>query len=171
MFCFESVYHYPEMHFMYLMECFFFAFIFYIGNMLFEGTFSMNFFLDKKMLWKKFYIALKLSQFQKASIFTLFKVLTFIYIFFSYTKTDMECWTYLQIAFPRLLVIHLAPGPQGDGLQGSGFSTQRWPSQTYPDLQSGSITHSGPQPVIVSGLGINPGLHLETKVCRLMIDG
>ena len=73
------------MHFMYLMECFFFAFIFYIGNMLFEGTFSMNFFLDKKMLWKKFYIALKLSQFQKASIFTLFKVLSFIYIFFLYT--------------------------------------------------------------------------------------
>ena len=88
MFCFESVYHYSEMHFMYLMECFFFAFIFYIGNMLFEGTFSMNFFLDKKMLWKKFYIALKLSQFQKASIFTLFKVLTFIYVHFLFIHKD-----------------------------------------------------------------------------------
>ena len=41
--------------FMYLMECFFFAFIFY--NMLFVieiGTFSINFFLGKKKLWKKF---------------------------------------------------------------------------------------------------------------------
>ena len=42
---------------MYLMECFFFAFIFYVANMLFVieiGTFSMNFFLGKKKLWKKF---------------------------------------------------------------------------------------------------------------------
>ena len=29
------------------------------------------------------------------------------------------------------------------------------------NLQSGSITHSGPHPVMVSGLGINPGKHLQ----------
>ena len=70
--------------------------------------------------------------------------------------------TYLQIALPTLLVIQTAPGPQGDGSQGSGFSTHLWFSQTYPVEQSGSITHSGLHPVMVSGLGIKPGLHLKT---------
>ena len=29
---------------------------------------------------------------------------------------------HLQIGFPNLLAIHMVPGPQGDGLHGSGFS-------------------------------------------------
>ena len=66
------------------------------------------------------------------------------------------------MALPTLLVIQTAPGPQGDGSQGSGFSTHLWFSQTYPVEQSGSITHSGLHPVMVSGLGIKPGLHLKT---------
>ena len=64
---------------------------------------------------------------------------------------------YRQIGFPILFGEHVAPGPQGDGLQGSGFSTHLWFWQTNPYWQSGSRTHSGPHPVIVSGLGINPG--------------
>ena len=69
--------------------------------------------------------------------------------------------SYLQMGFPRLLTMQMAPGPQGDGLQGSGFSTHLWFWQTYPVLQSGSRTHSGPQPVMVSGFGMRPGSHLE----------
>ena len=45
-------------------------------------------------------------------------------------------------------------GPHGEGLQGSGFSMHLWFSQTKPLSQSGSLTHSGPQPVMVSGLGM-----------------
>ena len=59
--------------------------------------------------------------------------------------------------------MQMVPGPQGDGLQGSGFSTQCWFWQTKPVRQSGSTTHSGPHPVIVSGLGIKPGSHLKFK--------
>ncbi len=73
---------------------------------------------------------------------------------------------YLQMGFPRLLTMHVAPGPHGDGLHGSGFSMHRWFWQTYPVLQSGSRTHSGPQPVMVSGLGTRPGSHL--KKCKSM---
>ena len=29
---------------------------------------------------------------------------------------------HLQIGFPNLFAMHMVPGPQGDGLQGSGFS-------------------------------------------------
>lgn len=68
---------------------------------------------------------------------------------------------HLQIGFPFLLGVQVVPGPQGDGLQGSGFSIHFWLAQTNPYLQSGSTTHSGPQPVMVSGLGINPGKHLQ----------
>ena len=64
---------------------------------------------------------------------------------------------YLQIALPEWSSIQFAPGPQGDGSQGSGFSTQKLFSHTKPRcLQSGSLVHSGPHPVIVSGLGTNP---------------
>ena len=63
-----------------------------------------------------------------------------------------------------LLTMQVAPGPQGDGLQGSGLSTQRWFWQTNPVRQSGSTTHSGPQPVMVSGLGTNPGSHLNITI-------
>ena len=71
------------------------------------------------------------------------------------------CTTYLQIGFPMLFGEHVAPGPQGDGLHGSGFSTHLWFWQTYPYWQSGSRTHSGLQPVIVSGLGIKPAWHRQ----------
>ena len=37
---------------------------------------------------------------------------------------------YLQIAFPSGLTVQTAPGPQGLGSQGSGFSTHLWLSQT-----------------------------------------
>ena len=57
--------------------------------------------------------------------------------------------------------MHLAPGPQGLGLHGSGISMQRCSRHTSPRLHSKSATHSGPQPVIVSGFGINPGLHWQ----------
>ncbi len=67
------------------------------------------------------------------------------------------------MGLPRLLTIQVAPGPHGDGLHGSGFSTQRWFWQTKPVRQSGSWTHSGPQPVMVSGFGTNPGSHLKLK--------
>ena len=65
------------------------------------------------------------------------------------------------MGLPFLFGVQVVPGPQGDGLQGSGFSMQRWLSHTKPYLQSGSITHSGPHPVIVSGFGISPGLHRQ----------
>lgn len=55
----------------------------------------------------------------------------------------------------------IAPAPQGVGLHGSGSSTHFWLSQIYPVLQSGSIVHSGPQPVMVSGLGIKPAKHRQ----------
>ena len=42
---------------------------------------------------------------------------------------------------------YLLPGPQGEGLQGSGFSTHLWFWQTQPWLQSGSMTHSGLHPI------------------------
>ncbi len=48
----------------------------------------------------------------------------------------------LQIGFPAELTEQVAPGPHGEGLQGSGFSTQRLFWQTRPDRQSGSTTHS-----------------------------
>ena len=64
------------------------------------------------------------------------------------------------MALPEGSTIQWAPGPHGEGSQGSGFSTHRWFSQTYPYSQSGSLTHSGLQPVIVSGLGIKPSWHL-----------
>ena len=69
----------------------------------------------------------------------------------------------LQMAFPLESSIHCDPGPQGEGLQGSGFSTHLCHacSQTKPLLQSESLVHSGPHPVIVSGLGINPGWQLH----------
>ena len=60
--------------------------------------------------------------------------------------------------------MQMVPGPQGEGLQGSGFSTHFWFSQTNPVLQSGSRTHSGPHPVMVSGFGIRPGSHLKIQV-------
>ena len=40
--------------------------------------------------------------------------------------------SYRQIALPVWSTIQLAPGPQGDGSQGSGFSTQKLFSQTKP---------------------------------------
>merc|ERR1719232_39632 len=56
----------------------------------------------------------------------------------------------------------MVPGPQGLGSQGSGFKTHFWFSQIYSLLaQSGSTTHSGLHPVMVSGLGISPGSHLQ----------
>ncbi len=67
------------------------------------------------------------------------------------------------MGFPRLFTIQIAPGPHGEGLQGSGFSTHCWFWQTKPVLQSGSRTHSGPHPVIVSGFGTRPGSHLNCK--------
>jgi hypothetical protein len=33
---------------------------------------------------------------------------------------------HLQIGFPRELTMQMVPGPQGEGLQGSGLSMQRW---------------------------------------------
>ena len=66
-----------------------------------------------------------------------------------------------QIALPELVIIQRAPGPQGLGVQGSGLSWHRWPRHTCPRLHSKSATHSGPQPVIVSGLGTRPGLHWQ----------
>ena len=35
---------------------------------------------------------------------------------------------------------------------------------TCPDLQSGSLVHSGPQPVIVSGLGMSPASHWHSAL-------
>jgi len=68
---------------------------------------------------------------------------------------------HLQIGCPFLFGEQVVPGPQGDGLHGSGFSTHFWLAQTNPYLQSGSTVHSGPHPVIVSGLGISPAKHLQ----------
>jgi len=73
--------------------------------------------------------------------------------------------SHLQIGllnlFPTFGAEQTAPGPQGEGLHGSGSSTHLWFKQTSPVLQSGSLTHSGPHPVIVSGLGIIPGTQLQ----------
>ena len=77
---------------------------------------------------------------------------------------------YLQIGFPIGLTEQTAPRPQGLGLHGSGLSMHRWFSQTKPPRQSGSITHSGPHPVIVSGFGTNPWLHLHQNKVKLMSE-
>lgn len=69
--------------------------------------------------------------------------------------------SHLQIAFPDPVTEQRAPGPQGDGSQGSGLFTHLWLWQTYPRWQSGSMTHSGPQPVIVSGFGMRPASHWQ----------
>ena len=79
-----------------------------------------------------------------------------------------EPLTYLQIALPIWFVVHTAPGPQGLGSQGSGFSTHRWFKQTSPVWQSGSLTHSGPHPVMVSGFGIMPGTQLQMALPTLL---
>ena len=69
----------------------------------------------------------------------------------------------IKIVFkkPAMFTVQTAPGPQGDGSQGSGFSTHLWLWQTKPLWQSGSTTHSGLQPEMVSGLGMRPGWHLQ----------
>ena len=69
--------------------------------------------------------------------------------------------------FPILGAVQTAPGPQGEGLHGSGSSTHLWFKQTSPELQSGSLTHSGPHPVMVSGLGIIPGTQLQMALPTL----
>ena len=77
--------------------------------------------------------------------------------------------TNLQIGFPFGPTLQVAPGPQGLGKQGSGLSIHFWFSQTKSPGQSGSITHSGPQPVIVSGLGTKPGWHLKIKKVKMYL--
>ena len=74
----------------------------------------------------------------------------------------------LAYRLPCLGAVHLAPGPQGEGLQGSGSSTHLWFKQTYPLEQSGSLVHSGPHPVMVSGLGIRPGSQLQMALPTLL---
>ena len=44
--------------------------------------------------------------------------------------TKQHVFMYLQIALPYPFVVQTAPGPQGLGLQGSGFSIHLWFSQT-----------------------------------------
>jgi len=73
----------------------------------------------------------------------------------------MRPGSHLQMALPEPVTEQTAPGPQGDGKQGSGFSTHLWSLQTSPLWQSGSLTHSGPQPVMVSGLGMRPGWQVQ----------
>lgn len=68
---------------------------------------------------------------------------------------------HLQIEFPLKVTVQVAPGPQGEGTHGSGFSTHFWSLQMKPCRQSGSLVHSGLHPVIVSGFGISPGEHLQ----------
>ena len=75
---------------------------------------------------------------------------------------------HLHMGLPCALGVQVVPGPQGYGLHGSGFSTHRWLLQTKPYLQSGSIVHSGPHPVIVSGLGMSPALHLQIGLPSLL---
>ena len=50
------------------------------------------------------------------------------------------------MGLPWALAVQEVPGPQGLGWQGSGLSTHRWSRHTRPYWQSGSTTHSGPQP-------------------------
>ena len=76
--------------------------------------------------------------------------------------------TYLQIALPIPFVMQTAPGPHGLGSHGSGFSAHRWFKQTSPYWQSGSLTHSGPHPVMVSGFGIMPGTQLQMALPTLL---
>lgn len=57
--------------------------------------------------------------------------------------------------------MHSVLGPHGEGWQGSGLGTHLWLWHTLPCWQSGSRVHSGPQPVMVSGLGISPGSHRQ----------
>ena len=63
---------------------------------------------------------------------------------------------------PFWFSIHCAPGPQGDGLHGSGFEIHlcHCTSHTKPELQFESTKHST-QPSMESGIGTNPGLHLK----------
>ena len=69
--------------------------------------------------------------------------------------------SHLQIGLPAKFAVQMAPGPQGLGTQGSGLTTHFWFLQTNPCWQSGSLTHSGPHPVIVSGFGMRPGSHRQ----------
>jgi len=77
---------------------------------------------------------------------------------------------HLQMAFPVLVTEQSAPGPHGDGTQGSGFSIHFWFWQTNPLWQSGSMTHSGLHPEMVSGFGIRPGWHLQIALPVLVTE-
>ena len=80
-----------------------------------------------------------------------------VIVFCFSTAMGMSPGLHQHMGFPVKLTVQLAPGPQGEGLQGSGLSTHLWLVQTNPCLLSGSLTHSGLHPVIVSGFGISPG--------------
>jgi len=69
---------------------------------------------------------------------------------------------------PCFCAVQKAPGPQGEGLHGSGSSTHLWFKHTSPLRQSGSRTHSGAHPVMVSGLGIMPGTQLQMALPSLL---
>ena len=83
------------------------------------------------------------------------------FLLWSLNPSSAIRWGHFLFCIPWKLTVQTAPGPQGDGSQGSGFSTHLWLWQMYPCWQSGSMIHSGPQPVMVSGLGMRPGSQVQ----------
>lgn len=59
----------------------------------------------------------------------------------------------VHTGLPNRLTLQLVLGPQGEGSHGSGLGTHLKFWQMFPDPQSGSLSHSLPHPVMVSGLG------------------
>ena len=97
---------------------------------------------------------------------------THVILITGYVQLTRGCkkrlFMYLQIALPNPFVVQTAPGPHGVGSHGSGFSMHLWFKQTSPYWQSGSLTHSGPHPVMVSGFGIMPGTQLQMALPTLL---
>lgn len=64
--------------------------------------------------------------------------------------------------------MHSVLGPQGEGSQGSGFSTHLKFWQMNPAWHSWSLSHSLLQPVMVSGIGMKPAKHRQIGLPRLL---
>ena len=70
------------------------------------------------------------------------------------------------MGLPARLSVQTAPGPQGDGWQGSGRTTHRWLWHTYPLEQSGSLQQGVEASRLSYGL-FSRNVKGRNKCCRL----